>query len=144
MNTDIVWQGRPSFGVGGQWQKHSLFLDHTQTSDSSGNSTLAFKKERTEWMLSYRYVVTSLTPFLNLQMGVGLGMYNDNIKSRLGAQELSEDSRYQISGLGLVGVSGSWNYLFYGAEVQALAGKDFDPQPTLGGLIRVGVQFVIF
>ncbi len=144
LNTDIIWQGLPSFGVGGQWQKHSVFLDHTQTSDSSGNPTLAFKKERVEWMLSYRYAVMSFTPSLDLQVGMGLGMYSDTLKSRLGAQEISEDSGYQMSGLGMVGISGRWNYLFYGAELQALAGKDFDPQPTLGGLIRVGVQFAIF
>ena len=143
-NTEINWQGYYGFGVGGQWQRHILMIDYLQSSTSSGNSTLAFKKDRAEWMISYKYNILALNSFLNLQAGLGFGFYNDKLQSRLGAQVINEESGAQNSMLALVGLGGHWKFLFYAAEIQAISGKDFDPQPTLGGLFRIGLQFAIF
>lgn len=144
MNNDMVWQTQPTYSLGGRFQRHTIFLDYNHSEDSSGNQTLTFKKERTEMMLSYRYAVYSFNPFLEINLGLGLGFYEDKTRSRLGAQEISEATGAQPSVLGLTGVGGSWKYLYYGLEIQALSGRDFDPQPTLGGLFRLGAQFVIF
>lgn len=144
LNTDMIWQNNSSWGIGGRLQRHTLLLDYNRSSDASGNQTLTFKKERTEMMLSYRYAVYSLNAFLDLGVGLGVGVYEDVLKSRLGVQEISEATGYQPSVMGVTSLGGNWNYLFYTFELQVLAGKDFEPQPTLGGLVRVGIQFAIF
>ncbi len=144
MDTQMVWQNANSFAVGGQYQRHIFLLDYGQFSDSSGNQMLSYRKDRTEWLLSYRYAVYSLAAHLNLGMGFGLGVYDDMVKSRLGTQEVSESTGAQVLASGLVSLGGNWNYFFYAAELQMLQGKDYDPQPTLGGLLRIGIQFAIF
>ncbi len=144
LDTQMVWQKANTFAVGGQYQRHIFLLDYGQFSDSSGNQTLSYRKDRVEWLLSYRYAVYSLAAHLNLGMGFGLGAYDDTVKSRLGAQEVSESTGAQVLASGLVSLGGNWNYFFYAAELQMLYGRDYEPQPTLGGLLRIGLQFAIF
>lgn len=144
IDNQMQWHQLVTYSLGMQWREHQIFIDYDNDVDDSGNQTLIFRKEQSELLLNYRYLVYSLNQFLNLGLGFGLGAYEISLKSRLLNQESTDRSGNQILTSGVVSLSGAWSYLFYGLELQALVGRDYDPQPTFAVQARLGFQFVIF
>jgi len=139
-----VWLTSKSFAAGMFYQKHLMLLDYASHEDTSGNASLLLKRGRTEWLFNYRYMVYALTPSLHLSLGGGLGIYEDQVQSRVGTETITDSSGAQMMASGAVGFVGEWNHLFYALEFQGLMGRDFEPQPTVSVVGRLGVQFVIF
>ncbi len=144
LDTQMQWQQGAVHSLGLQKDNFLFLLDYASSTDSSGNQALTFRKDRVEVMLNGYYLFYSLSEHLGLAAGLGLGLYEDTLKSRLLGQEITERTGNQVLAKGSFAMMGSWSYLFYSLEFSGLTGRDYDPQPTFTALLRLGLQFTIF
>ncbi len=144
LDAQMQWQQGAVHSLGLQKDNFIFFLDYANSTDDSGNQALAFRKDRVEVLLSGYYLFYSPNEYLGFAAGLGAGLYEDTLKSRLLGQEITERTGNQILAKGSFALMGNWNYFFYSLELGGLTGRDYDPQPTLTVLLRLGLQFTIF
>ncbi|HWU43433.1 MAG TPA: hypothetical protein VN132_08345 [Bdellovibrio sp.] len=124
----------------------SALFEYSQYGDSSGNPTSSVDFTHQELMLWGRWHFWQFKEDAvsgSLYGGLGLGAYKDKVKTTLmGTSRTDESDARVVSGLGLGGdLSLDLNRdcaLIAAVEGRGLFASDFDPNPTVSGVLRLG------
>ena len=129
-----------NFSIGGSRGDFVFFAEHAQFQEESGNSTLSvdFKYQNTlAWLLwqgpGFQYVI----PYL----GAGLGLSEETVVTNLSGDESKDSSDLKLIVGGAAGLRLRVPLVWLSFEVRVLGGEHIDPQPSLAGLLKMGVFF---
>ncbi len=127
----------------------SLLLETANLSESTGNPALQVDRRYEDYSLWGRlhFLNIQKEPFRwSLYATLGVGSYQEIITTRLGNQSITDNGNHELmTGLGVgtdLAVLALRDFGFVlGIEGRLLFGRDFDPNPQMSALLRMGLQF---
>ncbi len=114
---------------GGQWTKES------------SASLLTFKETVSEINTTYLYRMGSLTNWLHLYSGLGIGMYESKVTNSFNRVAGESKSGTILMMSGIVSLQVIYSYLHIALDLKLILAKDYQPEPTPAGVLKVGVTF---
>lgn len=127
------------FGVDYSSLEVSFEASRFNTQTSSGN--LVISREVTDYLFWARYRSWSYQR-ISVIAAAALGTYDEMIENRLANSTSVTKSQWNWA----TGLSGGLRFdlherLLTSFEIRALFGKDYDPQPQIGFLLRIGFRY---
>ncbi|QDK39068.1 hypothetical protein [Bdellovibrio sp. NC01] len=127
----------------------AALIEYSRYTQDSGNSTSGVNLTHQEMLLwGEWHFVQSEAPegFMSIYGGLGLGAYNEEIKTTLMGASQTDDGGYKVISALKLGASAGYNLNHTWALVAALEGRalfasDFDPNPIPSGVLRVGFSY---
>lgn len=127
--------------VGLAFNRYDITFEVSHFDWSSQVGSLGVAREQQEYHFWGRASLWSWK-YLDIYGGLAVGSYDETIKTTLGASSVKSTSQWNWSTGAAAGVNFHiFKYLLSAIELRTMFGKDFDPQPQLGGLLRLGVRF---
>lgn len=134
------FQALSNLSVGVQFSDRLISFERSAFSETSGNSTLDVRRNFQDYMIwaDYSPRMNSVT---NLFLGMGVGAYQDTVETRIYSDSSQKSSDWRLLGGANFGIQLHYSVLWTSLEIRALVGDEFDHQPKLGGLAKIGLQF---
>jgi hypothetical protein len=130
-----------NLALGGRYQQWFFLVEEAQQSQSTGNATLSVKKEVQDILGWVNWTTDSSWHHLAPLLGAGLGAYQIKVTTTLAGTATKDTTPWKLLGGVSAGLRLDLPVLWLSVEARLLAGDDLDPQPTLGGLARIGLWF---
>lgn len=129
------------FGLGVDFVGWTLQFEYSRFSTDSRSGNMKIERTQNESIFWGQYQFLDWKKF-NFYLGFGLGSYDENIKTTVGALTSEDHTQWNwMAGASLAVSRLVWKYVFVSAEGRAIYGKDLDPQPQLGGALKVGFYY---
>ena len=128
-------------GFGARKEKATFILDTSYDTERSGNQTLSIDRShyRVGFWLNYELYQFEQCNFF---AGVGAGPFLETVKTTLNGVSTFDTGEIQPFGGAALGLRGFvFSRLVLSAEGRLLVGHNFDPNPQLGLLLRIGAEF---
>jgi hypothetical protein len=127
--------------VGLEFKRFDLTFEVSHFDMSTSVGSLSVAREQQEYHFWGRASLLRWQ-LLDIYGGLAVGSYDETIKTTLGASSSQTSSQWNWSTGASAGVNFHLHkYLLSALEIRTMFGKDFDPQPQFGGLLRIGVRF---
>jgi hypothetical protein len=120
----------------------TVLFEYSKFDEKTGNATLALDRSHEEFLFWWKQNIMNFER-VDFFISGGAGAYSEKVVTTLAGSGSAEDS----TGLQMMGgVSGGvqsllFRYVLVSFEGRLMAGKNFDPNPQPGMLLRVGVEF---
>lgn len=143
---DLEMRQPQNFALGYHLNKYSLLVEYSRFNETTGNVTSSVERRHQEMTLWGQYHVLTGTDG-NMRghayVAAGVGGYEQEVITAFMGESRSDKSGMKVMGGAAVGLqvfilTQSQFGFSLGAEGRALMGSDFDPNPTLSGVLRVG------
>lgn len=120
----------------------TVLFEYSQFSEVTGNATLQLDRSHTEYTFWWKQNMMNFD-FFDFFIAGGAGAYSEKVVTTLAGSGNSTDSTgLQIMGGAAAGVQSLlFKYMLVSFEGRLMAGKNFDPNPQPGAVLRVGVEF---
>ncbi len=140
-NQQMIFRHPLNVGFGAQLDNTTYIIEVSHFTETSGNQTLSIDRTHYETAFWINYNLYQFGSF-NFFAGAGAGIFRETVKTNLNGNSSVDVGEVQP----LVGTSVGlkallWKHLILSAEGRFLVGQNFDPNPQLGMLLRVGVEF---
>lgn len=131
-----------NFAVGLRKGPSTLLFEYSKFNEKTGNATLSLDRGHEEFLLWWKQNILNFA-MLDLFIAGGAGAYTEKVTTTLAGSGSSEDSSgLQMMGGASAGVQSLlFHYVLVSFEGRLMAGKNFDPNPQPGALLRLGVEF---
>lgn len=148
-NQSLVQRKAHSYALALRKGMISGLFEYTNYGVDSGNPTLDIDREHKDYLLWGRLHYYDLNEdYLNFSLyaALGAGTYQETVTTTLSGVATKDSGGNQMEGAAALGVDSTLalqgHYgLLLAAELRLFFGKDYDPNPQVSGVIRVGVQF---
>lgn len=128
------------YSLGLEFQKFELAFEVTTFSSDSTMGSIFIRREEKEYHFWGRLPVVRW-PVVDLYLGGAVGSYDETITTTIASESKQSSSFWNWSSGLSAGVQyRQFEYLLLSLEARCLFGKDFDPQPQFGGLLRIGLR----
>jgi hypothetical protein len=130
-----------NLAAGVRYRQWNFLIESDTFSQTSGNATLSVEK-KVQDILGWAYRVSDQSWHrISPMMGAGIGAYQIKVETTLSGTETDDSSTWKIMGGASAGLKLDLPVLWVSIEARLLVGDEFDPQPTLSGLARLGLWF---
>jgi len=130
-----------NFALGARYRRWNFLIESATDSQSTGNATLSVEK-KVQNILGWAYWTSDRSWYrLSPMIGGGLGAYQIKVATTLSGTETDDSSPWKVMGGVAAGLKLNLPVLWLSVEARILAGDEFDPQPTLSALARIGLWF---
>lgn len=144
---DLEVRTSRNFALAYHSHSFTLITEYSEFRDDTGNSTSSLSRQHQELLLWSRYnLVKGSDKSMRgvIYAGAGLGAYSESVETRLMGESRTDKLQDKLMGGASLGLElfilGSRGFGFsVGVEGRALMGADFDPNPVLGGVLRLGL-----
>jgi hypothetical protein len=127
--------------IGLEFKRFDLTFEVSHFDNSTQSGSLSVAREQQEYHFWGRASLWRWN-IVGVYGGLAMGSYDETIKTTLSGSSVQTTSQWNWS----TGIAAGVNihihkYLLSAVELRSMFGKDFDPQPQFGGLLRIGVRF---
>lgn len=130
-----------NLAAGVRYRQWNFLVESDNFSQTSGNATLSVEK-KVQDILGWVYWESEQSWHrLSPMMGAGMGAYQIKVNTTLSGAETADSSTWKMMGGASAGFKLDLPVLWVSVEARLLVGDEFDPQPTLSGLARLGLWF---
>jgi hypothetical protein len=137
----MVFRQPLNIGIGLRKEKMSYIFEFSRFTEKTGNTTLSVERAHQEYVGWLNYSVTQFGVW-NLFAGLGAGIYQETVKTSLNSSSATDAGEMQGLGGASFGVKALFiKHLIVGTEARLLAGQNFDPNPQLSLVFRIGAEF---
>lgn len=152
LNGEVRWErdatqqmvDRHPFGLAFGVRKgpSTVLFEYSKFDEKTGNATLALDRSHEEFLFWWKQNIMNFE-MLDLFIAGAAGGYTEKVTTTLAGSGSSDDSTgLQMMGGVSAGVqSVLFRYVLVSFEGRLMAGKNFDPNPQPGMLLRLGVEF---
>ncbi|CAE78144.1 hypothetical protein AB1A81_15305 [Bdellovibrio bacteriovorus] len=136
-----------NFSIGYHRKHYSVLVEYADFTDTTGNSTSSIERRHQDMTVWGRYnALSGKEGGMRgvIYFGAGVGGYEEEVITRFMTDSRSDKTGMKVmgglsAGLELFILSTSQFGVTVGMEGRALMGSDFDPNPTLGAVLRAGL-----
>lgn len=129
------------YGIGLEFKSFELTFEVNQFSTFTQLGNISVSREQSEYHFWGRMPIFKWE-FVDIFGGAAVGSYDEKIKTSLSMSSAENKSVWNWSTGASLGLNFHlYRYLLTSIEVRTMFGKDFDPQPQYGGLLRVGLRY---
>lgn len=129
-----------NFSLGLQKGSAQILIEKSQFEELSGNSTLSVRRNFQDYMAWGSYI-PKINSWSSLFVGGGLGGYQDAVETFLsGSSRLNKSSWKALAGFHF-GIAAYVSVISASLEMRGLFGDEFDRQPQIAGVARIGLRF---
>lgn len=144
---DLEARQPQNFSIGYHRNSYSLLVEYANFTDTTGNSTSSIERRHQDMTVWGRYnALSGQDGGMRgvIYFGAGIGGYEEEVITRFMTDSRSDKTGMKVmgglaAGLELFILSTSQFGVTVGMEGRALMGSDFDPNPTLGAVLRAGL-----
>lgn len=130
-----------NLAAGVRYRQWNFLIESAKFSQTSGNATLSVEK-KVQDILAWTYWVSEPSWHrISPMMGAGIGAYQIKVNTTLSGTETADSTTWKVMGGASAGFKLDLPVLWVSLEARLLVGDEFDPQPTLSGLARLGLWF---
>lgn len=131
-----------NFAFGVRKGPSTVLFEYSQFGEKSGNATLSLDRRHEEYVFWFKQNMMNFE-FFDLFIAGGAGAYNEKVTTTLSGSDSAVDSSgMQLMGGGSAGVQSMlFKLVLISFEGRLMIGKNFDPNPQPGMLLRLGVEF---
>lgn len=152
LNGEVRWErdatqqmvDRHPFGLAFGVRKgpSTVLFEYSKFDEKTGNATLALDRSHEEFLFWWKQNIMNFE-MLDLFIAGAVGGYTEKVTTTLAGSGSSEDTTgLQMMGGVSAGVQSLiFRYVLVSFEGRLMAGKNFDPNPQPGMLLRLGVEF---
>jgi hypothetical protein len=152
LNAEIRWErdatqqmvDRHPFGlaVGVRKGPSTVLFEYSKFDEKTGNATLSLNRSHEEFLFWWKQNIMNFE-MLDFFVSGGAGAYTEKVVTTLAGSGSSEDSTglQVMGGISAGAQSLLFRYVLVSFEGRLMAGKNFDPNPQPGMLLRLGVEF---
>ncbi len=152
LNGEIRWErdatqqmvDRHPFGLAFGVRKgpSTVLFEYSKFDEKTGNAALALDRSHEEFLFWWKQNLINFE-MLDLFAAGAAGGYTEKVTTTLAGSGSSEDSTglQMMGGVSAGAQSLLFRYVLVSFEGRVMAGKNFDPNPQLGMLLRLGVEF---
>lgn len=130
----------PNYALGVGYQNYLFILEKATFKETTGNVTLNVKQIFENTMLWAQWRAEKRLYFIPF-IGAGAGAYQEKVETQFMGATTANSTAQKFLGGASFGLSLDVPVLWFSIEARVLFGDELDPQPTLGGLARIGVYF---
>lgn len=129
-----------SFGV--RQGPSTVLFEYSQFAEKTGNATLSLDRRHEEYLFWWKQNILNFE-LVDFFISAGGGAYAEKVTTTLsGSGTITDSGGLQLMGGASAGVhSVILKYVLVSFEGRLMAGKNFDPNPQAGMLLRLGVEF---
>lgn len=140
-NSDLVFRRANSFSGLITFGLYQLGLDASNWSTESTASLLKFQESYREVQTSHLFKMGSLTDWLHVYSGIGVGIYESNTTTTFNGLSTETKSGTIMMASGIASVQVTHNWLHIALDLKLILSKDSRPNPSPAGVIKVGIAF---
>ncbi|HEY8269761.1 MAG TPA: hypothetical protein VIG33_02655, partial [Pseudobdellovibrionaceae bacterium] len=131
-----------NFAIGAGTVASTILFEYSAFNENTGNKTLSLARTHQEYSFWWKEKFMNLE-FLDAFFSGGVGGYEEKVTTTLsGAGSATDSSGLQALAGASVGLQSlMFNYVLVSIEGRLIAGKNFDPNPQGGILLRLGAEF---
>lgn len=131
-----------NFAFGVRQGPSTVLFEYSKFNETTGNATLSLDRSHEEYIFWWKQNILN-TELVDFFISGGAGAYTEKVTTTLsGSGSTTDSSGLQPVGGASAGVhSVILKYVLISFEGRLMAGKNFDPNPQAGMLLRLGVEF---
>ncbi len=120
----------------------TVLMEYSRFNEKTGNTTLSLDRVHEEYLFWWKQNIMNFE-ICDLFVAGGLGAYTEKVTTDLaGGSSVTDSSGNQLMGGVGAGIQSLvLKYLLVSLEGRMMAGKNFDPNPQPGAVLRLGVEF---
>lgn len=139
VETNLESRTPTSFALGARWNRWHGLLENSRYSVKTGNAMLSVDRQHQEFLLWVRYDAYR-SKAGNLYLAAAPGVFQESVQTQLNGSVAKDESDWKMSTGLAIGAELWWKFLLVGGEARMTSGEDYDPNPMMGYIFRIGFE----